>query len=152
MSPTITKKSRQGRVLELIKRQALYSQQELMDALQQSGITVTQATLSRDMRELGLVKSPHGYQLDEGGDATTSEEYLRRVLREFLLRLDASGNLLVLKTSPGCAHTVAVAMDRVGWDEILGTVAGDDTILAVVSKGHSTTAAVRRLRQAVGWE
>ena len=148
----ISKKLRQGRVLEIIKHQALYSQHELIRALRQSGIRVTQATLSRDMKELGLVKGIHGYQVDEGSDATSTEENLRRVLREFLLQMDASWNLLVLKTSPGCAQTVAIALDRVGWEEILGTIAGDDTIFAVVSRGYNATAAVNRIRQAVGWE
>jgi transcriptional regulator of arginine metabolism len=148
----ISKKMRQGRVLEIIRHQAVYSQQELMSALRQSGIRVTQATLSRDIHELGLVKGVHGYQVEEGGDAASSEEQLRRVLREFLMHMDYSGNLIVLKTNPGCAHIVAVALDRIGWDEIIGTVAGDDTIFVATARGSNAASVMHHIGQVVGWE
>lgn len=132
----VPKKLRQGKILEVIRKDVVHNQQELQDHLRRAGIHVTQATLSRDTKELGLVKGIEGYREFDGRGRFASEEHLRHLLREFLAETRSSGNLVVLKTHPGCAQTVAVALDQVGWRELVGTIAGDDTIITVVAEGY----------------
>lgn len=135
----MTKAFRHGQILQLIRRRPTHTQQELARELRRLGISVTQVTLSRDIRELGLVKTPQGYsQLSPqpGGPS------FAQLAAEFLLEARAAQNLVVLKTSPGHANTVAVALDREHWPEIVGTVAGDDTIL-VVTPDRRTARAVQ---------
>ena len=138
----MTKTYRQGQILKLIRSQKIFTQDELSQELKSQGIAATQVTLSRDLRDLRLVKTREGYQEmapEETGPgfATLAAEFLNDVLR--------AQNLLVLKTSPGHANTIAVSLDREGWPEIVGTIAGDDTILVIVPDNPTAEAVQERL-------
>jgi transcriptional regulator of arginine metabolism len=146
----VPKKLRQGKILEVIRRDPVHNQQELLVHLRRAGIHVTQATLSRDIKELGLVKGAEGYREFSPRIPYASEDNLRHLLREFLSDTKASGNLVILKTHQGCAQTVAVALDRAGWPELAGTLAGDDTILTVVAEGYRSQDVQKRIQQLVG--
>ncbi len=146
----VPKKLRQGKILEVIRKGAVHNQQELLVHLRRAGIHVTQATLSRDIKELGLVKGAEGYREFGPRVYFASEETLRHLLREFLSDTKASGNLVILKTNPGCAQTVAVALDRAGWPELAGTLAGDDTILTVVAEGYRSQDIQQKIQRLIG--
>jgi transcriptional regulator of arginine metabolism len=125
----MNKSYRQGQILKLVRDRQLHTQDELAKALGTIGIDATQVTLSRDIRELGLLKTTQGYTRapkvePAGPDVPT-------VIGEFLLDVRAAQNLLVLKTPPGAASAVAEALDRADWREVVGTIAGDDTVLIV---------------------
>jgi transcriptional regulator of arginine metabolism len=138
---TSTRAGRQARIVDLVSHRAVHSQTELAALLASEGIEVTQATLSRDLDELGAVKlrGVNGgapvYVIPEDGSPVRAvaggTSRLSRVLCELLVSADASGNLAVLRTPPGAAHFVASALDRAALPEVVGTVAGDDTILVV---------------------
>ena len=135
----MNKSFRHGQILRIIRARRIHTQSELADALKEGGIETTQVTLSRDIRELGLVKTPEGYRQI----AREAGPELATVASEFLQDVRTAQNLIVLKTSPGNANTLAVALDAADWPEIVGTVAGDDTIL-VVTPDNDTAAQVRR--------
>lgn len=129
------KAHRQALILELLGREPVRSQEQLRRGLQALGVEVTQATLSRDIKELGLVKraSDGAYQRSgapapAGGSAATG---LSRAVTEFVTGVDRVQNLIVLRTGPGQAHAAAVAIDRAQLGEVVGTIAGDDTILLI---------------------
>jgi transcriptional regulator of arginine metabolism len=123
----MNKSFRQGQILKTIRDREIYTQEELARELAQVGITATQVTLSRDMRELGLVKTTEGYrQLAE----RTGPE-LADVANEFLLDIRVAQNLIVLRTSPGNANSLAIAIDKEELATVTGTVAGDDTVLVI---------------------
>jgi len=136
-----TRVARQARIVELIGQRAIRSQAELATLLATEGVDVTQATLSRDLDELGAVKlrGPDGgapvYALPEDGHpmraSSGGTSRLARLLSELLVSTDASGNLVVLRTPPGAAQFLASALDRSGLTDVVGTIAGDDTILVV---------------------
>jgi len=135
----MSKSFRQGQILKLIRSKSISTQDELARELKKMGISATQVTLSRDMRDLGVAKTPEGYRQigdHEGGPtlATLAAEFVRDV------RL--AQNQVLLKTSPGHANSVAVALDDEEWPEVVGTLAGDDTIL-VISADHATAETVR---------
>jgi transcriptional regulator of arginine metabolism len=138
VNPLATKAARHGRITELIRDRPVRSQTELMALLSESGLTVTQATLSRDLEELGALKlrgvdgGPPVYRIPEGGT-----DRLARLLAELLLSFDGSGNLAVLRTPPGAAQYLASAIDRASLADIIGTIAGDDTILVVARDGRT---------------
>jgi transcriptional regulator of arginine metabolism len=141
----MNKSLRQGQILKLIRARPIHTQEELAQALKQVGVPATQVTLSRDIRELGLAKTPEGYRQvtpeAAGPDfATLAAEFVRDVRR--------AQNLLVLKTSPGTANTVAAALDREERPEIVGTVAGDDTILVILPDASSAEALREQLLSA----
>jgi transcriptional regulator of arginine metabolism len=125
----MNKNYRQGQILKLIRAKALHTQEELARALRAIGIPATQVTLSRDIRELGLVKTNAGYT--PAGDITTNGPDVETLVREFVLDIRVAQNLLVLRTPPGNANSVGVALDKADWPEITGTIAGDDTVLIV---------------------
>jgi transcriptional regulator of arginine metabolism len=127
----MTKLSRQQRILELAQDGPLPNQQELCRILGKHGFHVTQATLSRDINELRLVKTPEGYLAPNGDVAPEPHPAASRVVREFVREVRRAQNLLVVKTVAGSAQPVAVAIDAEGWDEVVGTVAGDDTVLII---------------------
>jgi transcriptional regulator of arginine metabolism len=127
----MAKLARQQTILELAHEGPLPNQQELCKVLGRRGFQVTQATLSRDINELRLVKTPEGYVLPNGDAPAEPMPAVSRVLREFVREIRRAQNLLVIKTIPGSAQPVAVAIDAEGWDEVVGTVAGDDTILVI---------------------
>lgn len=139
-----TRAARHARILAVLAEQPVRSQAELAKALEADGVHVTQATLSRDLDELGAVKlrTPDGglpiYVVPEDGAPLTSRgrddappQRLARLVGELLISADASANLVVLRTPPGAAHFLASALDRAGMPEVLGTLAGDDTILVI---------------------
>jgi transcriptional regulator of arginine metabolism len=136
----MTKPQRQHRVAQLLESYAVTSQAQLVDLLGDEGIVATQATVSRDLDELGAVKVrvPGGetvYAIPElPHERVVPEDHLRRVLGEWVVQVASSANLVVLRTPPGSAHVVASALDRASLDAIVGTVAGDDTILVVASE------------------
>lgn len=124
----MTKSFRQGQILALIRDKQLYTQDELARELANLGIQTTQVTLSRDIRELGLVKTAEGYRRfrpEAAGPAIAD------VVSEYVLDIRVAQNLVVLRTSPGNASTVAVALDREPPEEVVGTIAGDDTVLVI---------------------
>jgi len=149
------KAGRQHKILEIIRRQHIGTQEELLSELRKSGIKVTQATISRDIKELGLVKVPFKnnefYYASPGeGRLHHSEERLKRLFISSVVGLDASENLIIIKTNPGGAQGVASAIDLAGWDEIIGTVGGDDTILVVVKPKEAVGAVLDRFTDLLG--
>ena len=155
----MTKGARQQRIVELLGRRQVRSQTELADLLAESGVSVTQATLSRDLVELDAVKVriPSGalvYAVPaEGGDRTprvgvetvASETRLARLLAELLVSADASANMALLRTPPGAAQFLASAFDRAEIGSILGTIAGDDTVLVISREPTGGEALAQRL-------
>jgi transcriptional regulator of arginine metabolism len=143
------KARRQHKILEIIKSQPVETQEELAISLRESGFEVTQATVSRDIKELGLVKVPDKNNLFRYASRAEppvfqSEARLKRLFRDSVIAMDISENLLIIKTHPGGAQALASAADQAGWDEILGTVGGDDTILVVVKSKQSAPVVFKR--------
>jgi transcriptional regulator of arginine metabolism len=136
----MNKSYRQGQILKLIRANSIHTQEELARELKAIGIVATQVTLSRDIRELRLAKTSDGYRQIA---AEPSGPDLATVVAELLLDARAAQNLIVLKTSPGNANPLAVALDRAEWPEIVGTIAGDDTVL-VVTPNAPTAESVRK--------
>jgi transcriptional regulator of arginine metabolism len=143
-SALATKAARHGRITELIRNNVVRSQTELAELLAVSGLQVTQATLSRDLEELGALKlrgvdgGAPVYRIPEDGGPRPMEggtSRLSRLLGELLLSYEGSGNLAVLRTPPGAAQYLASAIDRASLVDIIGTIAGDDTILVVARDG-----------------
>ena len=145
------KGSRHGVILDVIDRESISSQEMLRQRLQACGFDVTQATLSRDLKELGVVKraSDGAYQRPAPAGPPPGETLraLRRMTAEFLKGLDRSEQLVVLRTEPGQAALLALSMDRAALAEVLGTVAGDDTILVICRDGSAGQALVQRLSE-----
>ena len=143
------KGTRHGVILDVIYRESITSQEMLRQRLQAQGVAVTQATLSRDLKELGVVKraSDGAYQrlATTGLAPVDAISNLQRLTAEFLTRSERSEQLVVLRTDPGQAALLAIAIDRTALDEVLGTVAGDDTILVICSDVTAAQALVRRL-------
>lgn len=138
----MNKSFRQGQILKVIRNKEIYTQEELARELSELGIQTTQVTLSRDMRDLALVKTPEGYrQLP----TETSGPNLGDVANEYLQDVRLAQNLVVLRTSPGNANTLAVAIDRAEWEEVVGTVAGDDTVLVITAGSQQAGHFRRRL-------
>ena len=125
----MNKSYRQGQILQLIQRKRVHTQDELARELALVGVQATQVTLSRDIKDLGLGKTAEGYVAMRPG--TTAGPNLAAAAAEFLTDVRVAQNLVVLRTSPGNANALAVALDRAGLDEVVGTIAGDDTILVV---------------------
>lgn len=153
MKPPATKAARHARIADLLNHRPVRSQAELADLLGAEGLAVTQATLSRDLEELGAVKlrrpgAGSVYTLPDGpGGVPGGAVRLDRLLEELLVSADASANLAVLRTPPGGAHLLASAVDRAGLAEVLGTVAGDDTVLVVARGARGGTMLANRLRR-----
>lgn len=149
------KARRHAAILRLLKHHRVRSQEDLRDLLAQDGIEVTQATLSRDVRELGVVRAVD----DEGhpyytlpAEAPVLAPALVPLVRTLLLQSDGVGNLLVLRTPAGSANALGSAIDREGWAEVLGTIAGDDTILIVTRSERARRAVMARLKELAGEE
>ncbi|HUG88711.1 MAG TPA: arginine repressor [Actinomycetota bacterium] len=146
------KRRRQQAILELVRREPLASQQAILDRLRELGYEVTQPTVSRDLDELGLtrVRDASGhlrYASPQDAAPVGRKEELRHVLQEFVLGIVASGNLVVVRTPPGAANAVAQVLDRVEITDVVGTVAGDDTILVVAREGVRGRTVQRRLER-----
>ena len=136
------KQQRQHRILRLLETHAVTNQSQLVDLLAAEDVEATQTTVSRDLEEIGAVKVrvPGGetvYALPElPVRQVAPEDHLRRVLGEWVVEVANSGNLVVLRTPPGSAHVVGSALDRSGFEGVIGTVAGDDTVLVVAAESH----------------
>ncbi len=142
-----SKRVRQGRILDFVERRPVSSQEELLDLLAAIGVRVTQATLSRDMRDLGLVKVRGTYRRSAEWSGPGDLETLRRTVKQFVLRSGVSGNILMIRTAPGNAHTVGVVLDSARLPEILGTVAGDDTVFALLRSPRFGKRMLRRIEE-----
>lgn len=125
----MNKSYRQAQILKLIRSGRIATQEELAAALRKQDIQATQVTLSRDIKDLGLVKTGQGYKQMAAAQAAGPD--LGTVLADFLKDVKVAQNLLVLRTLPGHAGSLAVALDNEEWPEIVGTVAGDDTVLVI---------------------
>jgi transcriptional regulator of arginine metabolism len=148
----IMKVERQRRIVQILRRRAISSQEELAELLRRNGERVTQATLSRDLEELGAIKVRENggvvYRLPE--EPSASDEWLQRMLHEFMLEVEASGTMVVVKTPPGGANAVARALDNAALKDVIGTVAGDDTIILVCREGVRGQTVARKLRSMAG--
>lgn len=137
---------RRTQILDVLRTEKVATQEDLRRKLARRGIHVTQATLSRDIEELGLVKTRTGYRPPELAEpAAPLQPTLPVVLKEFLTDARQAANLVVLKTRPGNAHSVAVALDAEPWKEVVGTVAGDDTILVATSNSRQAAEIRKRI-------
>ncbi|MGN0140976.1 MAG: arginine repressor [Roseburia sp.] len=148
------KTKRQAKILELIKKNTIETQEELSDYLEKEGFQVTQATVSRDIRELKLTKvsmsnGRQKYAALLERDEDLSEKYTR-VFRDGFVSMDMAQNILVIKTVSGMAMAVAAALDAMHFHEIVGCIAGDDTIMCAIRSVDDTIAIMGRLRQLVG--
>jgi transcriptional regulator of arginine metabolism len=144
-----TKSDRQKALLDVISKHAVATQSELKELLKARGIEADQATLSRDIRELGLVKtSEDGTHYRYAPlESITPQVHMKAsaILARLVRKIECSGNLLVVKTDPGEASPVGLALDRMGWPEVVGTVAGDDTLLLVVREGVPTRKLAKKI-------
>lgn len=147
------KPQRHAAILDLVRSNRVPSQDALRELLDRRGIKVTQTTLSRDIRELGLVKSPD----PDGGSIYSVPLHisdptpaLRRLLPSLYLGTEGSGNLLIIKTLVGGAQPIAVAIDYEEWPEVMGTIAGDDTILLILRGPNLRTRVTSRLDELAG--
>lgn len=153
MTAQLTRAARHGRIQNIIRAHEVRSQTELGEMLASGGVQVTQATLSRDLEELRAIKVGGVYMIPEDGNrplrpVETGSAKLVRLLRELLNETDHSGNLAVLRTPPGAAQYLASAIDRAGVPEIVGTIAGDDTIFVVSRDAGGGAALAAKL---AGW-
>jgi transcriptional regulator of arginine metabolism len=152
----VTKAQRQHRIAKLLADQAVTSQAHVVDLLAADGVQATQATVSRDLEDLGAIKVrlPGGdtvYAIPElPTEQRAPEDHLRRVFGDWVVEVAHSGNLVVLRTPPGSAHVVGSALDRSGLPEVLGTVAGDDTLIVVVAEGAGGAVVARQLADLAG--
>jgi transcriptional regulator of arginine metabolism len=146
------KPQRQNAILEIVRRTRVPSQEALRELLLARGIDVAQATLSRDIRELGLVKVPaeEGAHYEVPADVIDPTPTLTRLLPALYLGCDGVGNLLVVKTLVGGAQPIAAAIDWEEWPEVLGTIGGDDTILLILRDAEHRPAVVTRLERLAG--
>jgi transcriptional regulator of arginine metabolism len=141
----MSKQLRQETILKLVRQRPISNQEALQQELSRLGLQATQATLSRDLAELGLVKTTEGYKLPAQilEPAHGSNHELKHMLLEFMREATSANNLLVVKTPTGSANALAIALDKASLPEIVGTVAGDDTIL-VVTRSAATARVLRK--------
>lgn len=147
------KKKRHDKILEIIANNEIETQGELAQLLRSSGFKVTQATVSRDIREMGLVKvaSSSGKQKYEAAHPSNEEQNrFIRVLRDSVLSVDCAQNLLVIRTGSGMAMAAAAALDHLDFPEVVGSIAGDDTIMAAVRTVEDTVLLMDKIRRMLG--
>lgn len=146
------KVERHSKIIEIINKYDIETQEELADFLNREGYNVTQATVSRDIRELKLTKVNSGskqkYVAISKGEPVLQEKY-NRILRDGFVSMDMAQNILVIKTVSGMAMAVAAALDAMEWNEIVGTIAGDDTIMCAVRTVEDTKIIMERIRKRV---
>ena len=145
------KKNRHSEIIELIETYEIETQEELAERLKKAGFQVTQATVSRDIRELHLSKIPCGrgkqkYVLLKQDESQLSEKYIR-VLSDGFVSMDMAQNILVIKTVAGMAMAVAAALDAIKFKEIVGSIAGDDTIMVAVRTTEETKVLMQKIEQ-----
>ena len=147
------KVERHSKIIELIHKYEIETQEELADRLNQEGFHVTQSTVSRDIRELKLTKlamdnGRQKYIIVSGSDEKLNEKYLH-VFQDGFLSVDRAENILVIKTVSGMAMAVAAALDAMQWHEVVGCIAGDDTIMAAIRTREEALIIMERLRKLV---
>src|SRR5208282_1115076 len=141
---------RRTQILSLLRTDPAVTQDELRRKLARRGIQVTQATVSRDIEELGLVKTRSGYRLPDAAEPPAPvQPTLQVILKEFLREVNQASNLVVLKTYPGNAHSVAAVLDAQDWAEIVGTVAGDDTVFVATPSAREAAQMRKKIRAIV---
>ncbi|BCV21768.1 arginine repressor [Moorella sp. Hama-1] len=146
------KTQRQQLILKLIAATPIATQDQLAKELRRRGLRVTQATVSRDIKELGLVKVPAGenlyrYAAPPGQRLINPYGRLQRLFTDSVIKVDDSENLILIRTLPGTAHAVASCLDSIDWPEVIGTVAGDDTILVIVKPKEAVATVLQRFRE-----
>lgn len=146
------KRRRRDVIRELIESRPPANQRELVERLTARGIEADQSTVSRDLREMGAVRMPGPdgglvYVFPGERSVPAAGDELRRGMRDYAIRLEASGNMLVIRTAPGNAQALAAILDRSRMEEVAGTVAGDDTILVVAREGYDTKRLVEKFRE-----
>jgi transcriptional regulator of arginine metabolism len=152
----LAKPQRQHRIAKLLAEHAVTSQTHLVELLQADGVQATQATVSRDLEDLGAIKvrvagGDTVYAIPElPAEQRAPEDHLRRVFSDWVVEVSHSANLVVLRTPPGSAHVVGSALDRAGLPEVLGTVAGDDTLIVVVTEEVGGAALAGQLCELAG--
>ncbi len=145
------KTGRQAAIIALLRSRTIQTQGELAEALREKGYQVTQATVSRDIRELRLVKVSSvngGYQYAlPGQEERNINERMIRILRDSMLQVECAGNMIVVKTLSGAAGSAAEALDTMQWPEVLGSIAGDNTIFLVARSAQEALDLAERIRQ-----
>ncbi|HHX26472.1 MAG TPA: arginine repressor [Firmicutes bacterium] len=152
MRQRLSKTKRHAKVLEIIRGKPIETQEDLAASLQEEGFEVTQATVSRDIKELGITKTPTGsgryrYVVPKEKAFEDSRHRMRRLFQDSVISIDSSENLLVIRTLTGNAHAVAAVIDNTGIPEIVGTIAGDDTILIVVKPKSAVISVMERFNK-----
>lgn len=145
--------NRHAKIIELVNRHRIETQEELAEYLTKEGFKVTQATVSRDIRDLKLTKVPtddgrQKYAVHQEKEGKMSQKYIR-VLRDGFLSMDMAQNILVIKTVTGMANAVCVAIDAMKWNEVVGSVAGDDTIMCAIRSVDDTVNVMEKIRKIV---
>ena len=152
----MNKPQRQHRIAQLLEQHAVTSQTQLVDLLGADGVVATQATVSRDLEDIGAIKvrGPGGESVYAvpalPKEQRAPEDHLRRVLGDWVVEVAHSANLVVVRTPPGSAHVVGSAIDRSGLPDVLGTVAGDDTLLVIATEKVGGAKVARRLSELAG--
>jgi transcriptional regulator of arginine metabolism len=149
------KARRQMKVQEIITKEIIHTQEDLADKLRLAGFDVTQATVSRDIKEMGLIKVPsagedYRYAVSTEAHPSNLQDRLKRLLRETVVSMNDTESLIVIRTIPGNAHALAAVLDKSDWEEVIGTVAGDDTILLVIKPKEVVTTVLERLTTLLG--
>lgn len=153
----MTKTQRQHRITELLEREVISTAAQIVARLQSEGVAATQATVTRDLQELGTIKirDEHGSRriviASSPKLSAAPVDHLRRMMGEWVVSVECSGNLVVVRTPPGCAHVVASALDRSALDGVLGSVAGDDTILVIATEERGGASLVAEFQALAGF-
>lgn len=144
------KNRRHFMIMDLIEKMRIETQEELCEQLRKQGFNVTQATVSRDIKEMGLIKisdeQGYFYSLPGSQEAKATPGHVRQVFRAMVMHIDYSENIVVIKTTPGAAQSAALLVDHAHFPEVIGCVAGDDTILVVVKPKEATETIAKKLR------
>ena len=149
------KQVRQAQIRELLFEEAVDTHEKLAEVLEQQGIEVSQSTLSKDLRELGVVRVPQAaggfrYTLPESGATLRDRHILERELQDFLVQAEQAANLVIVRTLSGHAQSVCEAIDRIGWEEVAGTIAGENTIFVAARSERDAAAVVKKISAVCG--
>lgn len=147
------KAKRQALIREIVESQSIQTQEELAEALRAHGMVVTQATVSRDIKDMHLLKvlsddGGYRYATMEKGDAGLNDRLIR-MLADSVVEMNSANNLIVIRTLPGSAHVAGEAVDSLKWPEVLGTIAGDNTILVIARSNEDVETVMRRFRSLI---
>ena len=150
-----SKQARQTRIRELLFEEAVDTHEKLAEVLEQQGIEVSQSTLSKDLRELGVVRVPQAaggfrYTLPESGATLRDRHILERELQDFLVQAEQAANLVIVRTLSGHAQSVCEAIDRIGWEEVAGTIAGENTIFVAARSERDAATVVKKISAVCG--